>query len=120
MLERVGELAREMEACSDDRGAAGPVRVPPSRQKINCGYPGCKYNGQKRSFKRHNEVKHGGQPVVFQNSAFGQGGRWRNWVVSNVDEVEKNTDCNDPSPSTGAGPHLSNEGELPTYLDFNK
>ena len=52
----------------------------PSRQKELCGFPGCKYNGQRRSFKRHNKLVHGGQAVVLKNDAFGVGGRWGTWV----------------------------------------
>ena len=56
--------------------------VFPSREKVLCGYPGCAYNGQRRAFRRHNMLVHGGRPVQLRNGAFGAGGRWRAWVGS--------------------------------------
>ena len=104
----------KMEPSGDGSSAAGPVRMPPSREKMRCGYSGCQYNGQRRSFKRHNAFKHAGKAVVFKNSAFGQGGRWHNWVVSNVDQDESEKDTDDPANVIDArpGPAGPTEGEI--------
>ena len=119
-----------MERSGGGGSVAGPVRVPPSRRKMLCGYKGCHYNGQKRSFKVHNATRHGGKPIVFRNDAFGCGGRWRNWVASNADvnfDVTENDNCDDPSLSlstdadatssnptatTEARPNSCDEGEI--------
>ena len=90
-----------------------------------CGYTGCKYNGQRRSFKRHNAVKHGGQAIVFQNSAFGHGGRWHSWLVRNTngDDVgEQATEQNDCTVTDtaraeeGSSAENQDEFKLPTQL----
>ena len=101
-----------MEPNSGGGSAAGPVHMPPSREKMRCGYRGCHYNGQRRSFKRHNAVKHAGQAVVFQNNSFGQGGRWREWVLpTSVDAVQANVDADADNQISGARPALTSESE---------
>ena len=95
---------------SDNRSSPGAMRTQASRMKMRCGYAGCSYNGQKRSFLRHNAVKHRGQAIVFQNNAFGHGGRWRDWVVLPNVEVDGNTD--EPGVTNNETRPASSEGEI--------
>ena len=39
------------------------VMTLPSRERVRCGYPECKFNGQKRLYPRHLKVMHDNGPA---------------------------------------------------------
>ena len=54
----------------------------PCDQRVRCGYPECSFYGRLRSLNRHQSRRHPNQPIKIANAAFGEGGSWSSWRVS--------------------------------------
>ena len=57
-------------------------KLYPCDQRVKCGYDGCTFFGRLRSLDRHQNRRHPNLPKRIANSAFGEGGCWATWRVS--------------------------------------
>ena len=54
----------------------------PSRKRVICGYPGCKYQAELRMMPRHTVAMHLSTQVKIKNASFGVGGQWHKWCAT--------------------------------------
>ena len=54
----------------------------PRDQRVKCGYDVCSFFGRFRNLDRHLNRRHPNLPKRKANSAFGEGGCWAGWRVS--------------------------------------